>query len=208
MSRPKGRRLPVSLSPRWPRWGSLILGAVAGGSYFAVFLGFAWFAGDEYAPHRMVLVTAVCGGIGLLMLVLWVRALVRWSLMGETSVELSHEPVSPGETLAYDLLQGRDHSSIRRFEATLLCRRQKNRGLVETLVQRPLGPSEIVPGGWKAAIRGSLVLPDGPPTSEPPEGIRSSWLIEIRVTFARNIVFKEEYPFRVAPGNAESPAGS
>jgi hypothetical protein len=193
----KGRRLAVALSPRWPRWGSLVLATVATGAYAAFLLGFFYFAGKEYAPHRAVLVTAVVGVFLLACIILWTREFIRWLLAGRTRVEVSREPVSPGQDLEVYILFERDYSSLRQFEATLCCRRQVLRYPVEELVALPLAAPEIDPRGRKAVVHGTVKVPDGPPTAQVSHELRVEWLIRIRAGFGSHAPFVEEFPLQV-----------
>ena len=204
----KGRRLAVALSPRWPRWGGLLLASVATAAWSAALLGYMYFAGDEFAPHRVWMVVVLNGGILLLCVVFWVKAFVPWLLAGDAAVEISRAPVSPGQEVEYSILQGRDHSSIRRMEATIYCRRTRGRGMLEDVVALPLGAAAIEPGGRRAMIRGTVRIPDGPPSTVPYPGSGVIWLIEVRTTLGRAYVFKEEFPFEVAAaaGDEKPPA--
>lgn len=205
--RPKGRRLAVALPPKWPRWGSLGLGTITTAAYAGALLGYAYFSGEEYSPGRTAIYGVVAGGFTLVCIVGWVGTFLPWLLAGDTSVEISREPVSPGQQLDYYILQARDHSSIRRFESTLCCRRQKYHEPVENLVSVRLAAPELDPHGRRAIVRGVLQMPDGPPSSLPPDHIKVQWLIEVRVTFGK-YRFKEEFPLRVVASNEKPPAGA
>jgi hypothetical protein len=193
----KGRRLAVALSPRWPRWGSLVLGTFVVIGFAAPLLGFFYFAGDEYDPFRAKLYSVVVGGFLLVCVVGWVREFVRWLLAGRAQVEVSLEPVSPGQDLEYYVFLSRDYSSMREFEARILCRRQILRHPVEELVSVVLAPPEIDPSGRKAISRGTLRFPDGPASAVVSHELTVEWVIRIRAIFGNNAPFIEEFPFRV-----------
>ena len=196
MSR-KGRRLAVALSPRWPRWGSLALGTLTTGAYAGFLLGFFYFAGKEYEPHRAVLYAAVLGPILLACIFGWTREFIRWLNAGRAQVEISREPVSPGQEWEYYVLVARDHSSIREFEAKLLCRRQVLRYPVEEVVSVLLPAPEIAPHGRQAVVHGTLRFPDGPASAVVSHELTVEWLISIRVVFGNNAPFIEEFPLQV-----------
>jgi len=193
----KGRRLAVALSPRWPRWGSLALGTFVVAGFAAPLLGFFYFAGDEYNPFRAKIYSVVIGGFLLVCVVGWVREFVRWLLAGRSQVEVSREPASPGLDLEYYVLLTRDYSSIREFEARLLCRRQILRHPVEELVSVALAAPEMDPHGRKALSHGTLRFPDGPASAVVSHELTVEWLIRIRATFGNNAPFVEEFPLRV-----------
>ena len=196
MSR-KGRRLAVALSPRWPRWGSLALGTFATGAYAGFLLGFYYFAGKDYEPHRAVLYTVVLGPILLACIFAWVREFIRWLNAGRAQVEVSREPVSPGQDWEYYVLVARDHSSIREFEAKLLCRRQVLRYPEEEVVALALPSPEMEVHGRQAVVRGTLRFPDGPASVVQSHELRVEWLIRIRVVYGNNAPFIEEFPLQV-----------
>jgi hypothetical protein len=196
MSR-KARRLAVALKPRWPRWGSLVLATISTGTFAAVLLSFYWFGGKDYAPHRAVLYGIVVGGFLLACIFGWTREFVRWLNAGRAQVEISREPVSPGQEWEYYVLVARDHSSIREFEARLLCRRQVLRYPVEEVVSVLLPAPEIEPHGRQAVVRGTLRFPDGPASVVQSHELRVEWLIRIRVVFEKTAPFIEEFPLRV-----------
>jgi hypothetical protein len=193
----KGRRLAVALRPRWPRWGSLVLATFVTGAFAAVLVSFFTFSGKEYAPPRAVLYGVVVGGFLLICVAGWAREFIRWLLAGRTDVEVSREPVSPGQDLEYYIVLARDYSTIRQFEASLLCRRQILRHPVEELISLPLAAPEIDPHGRKAVVHGSLRFPDGPASSVVSHELHVEWLIRIRAVFGSNAPFVEEYPLRV-----------
>jgi hypothetical protein len=192
----KGHRLAVSLPPRWPRWGSLLLSSAV----TIFYLGFMLFAiyGSHEEAHRVQMLTVLCGGIGLVCVVCWVRDLVRWVIAGDTIVEVSQNPAQPGQSLDFFVLQTRDHSRLRRLEARIVCRRQVHRAAIEEIHSLTLGTPEMLDRqGRRAQIQSSVELPADAPVSIESEPLKIRWCVEVRALFGRSLVFLEEHPFTV-----------
>lgn len=188
------------LPPRWPRWGSLALSTVATSAYVGITLYFVAFT-DELI-HRKWMALAVVGSIGLLCLVFWVRDTVMWLIAGDTVVEFSKNPVHPGESVEFFVLQERDHSWLKQLDARIVCRRQVQRGLVKETVSLPLGTASPVDGRrTRAQLQGTATIPADAEPSLESEPLKVRWSVEVRAVFGPRL-FVEDHPFAV---EAESP---
>ena len=196
MSRRKGRRLSVSLPPRWPRWGSVLLSTVVTATYLGVMLYVVAFT-DELI-HRKWSAVVIAGSIGLLCLVFWVRDTAIWLVAGDTVVELSKDPLLPGDSVDFFVLQERDHSWLRRMEARIVCRRQIHRGEIVEVASVPLGTAAPVDGRrTRAQLQGTVSIPADAGPSVESEPLKVRWSVEVRALFGARRTFLEDHPFTV-----------
>lgn len=203
---PKGHRLAVSLPPRWPRWASLLLSTVVTGFYVGIVYYFIYGTGEE--AHRKWSVAVVCGSIGLFCAVFWALDFVRWLVAGDTVVEISQHPVVPGTSLECFVLQARDHSRLRDFQARIVCRRQKHRGLEEELHSLPLSSGEWKDReGRRAQVQCRVEIPKEAPASLETEPLKIRWCVEVRARFGPGFVFLEEHPLTVVASAEPSVVG-
>jgi hypothetical protein len=196
VSRRKGRRLAVSLPPRWPRWGSLVLSTFVTAAYLGIMLYAVAFT-DELI-HRKWMAIVILGSIGLLCMVFWVRDTAIWLVAGDTAVEVSKNPLLPGESVEFFVLQERDHSWLRQLDARIVCRRQIQRGLIKEVVSIPLGTAQALDGRrTRAQIQGTATIPaDAEPSAET-EALKVRWSVEVCALFGARRRFLEEHPFTV-----------
>jgi len=196
VNRRKGRRLAVVLPSRWPRWGSVVLSTFVTVAYLGIMLYVVAFT-DELI-HRKWMAIAITGSIGLLCLVFWVRDTAVWLIAGDTTVEVSKDPVHPGESVDFFVLQERDHSWLRQVEARIVCRRQLQRGLIAEVASIPLGAAAPVDGPRsRAQLHGTATIPPDAEPSVESEPLKIRWSVEVRALFGEKRKFLEDHPFTV-----------
>jgi len=181
-----------------------VLSTVVTVTYLGIALYFV--RGTDEAIHRKWAMLAVVGSIGLLCLVFWVRDTAIWLIAGDTIVEVSRNPVAPGESVDFFVLQERDHSWLRRLNARIVCRRQVHRGPIDEVASIPIGTAGPVDGRrTRAQFQGTATIPADAEASVESEPLKVRWTVEVRALFGKARCFVEDHPFTV---KAKSPAGA
>ncbi len=194
--RTKGQRLALRLPPRTSRGGTLTLGTIATAVWWVIPLTGLFFIGDGL--RRKVILLLFFAPPGLICLYYWIRDFVRWFLPGDTVVEVSQNPLRPGQTLECFVLQDGDHSRVRSVEARLVCRRQHHRHPVEELHSLSLGSAEALDrSGRRARLQTAVTLPADAPAGIESEPLKIRWCVEVRAVFGRNMVIVQEHPLTV-----------
>lgn len=208
MSRRKGTRLAVSLPPRWPRWGTLLLSTFVTLIFVVLILAYFWVDdGDpnHLLPQRIWMVGILLGLPGLFCVIYWVRDAAIWLVAGETRVEIDAEPLHPGDAVRYFVYQSRDHSILQRLEARILCRSKKGRMDPEVILSIPLCGTTADRQGRRAQVEGTAQIPaDARPTLVEP-ALEISWAVEVKAFFRARRVFLNDHPFEV---KEKPPAGA
>lgn len=193
----KGRRLPVVLRPTISRPLMLALTGLLTLFFPCAFFAWIYLSPEENQGHRAWIVAILLGGFGIPCLVEWVRLLVRWLVAGETRVEISKEPVVPGEALDYVVTQERDRSRLIRLDARIVCRRQLWRHPVEEIVSLPLGSASPDGPGGRAELAGRVEMPPDALANSNRDPVTVDWRVLVRAEFDRGRVVTVDYPFRV-----------
>lgn len=192
--RSPGSRLAVRIPEHWPRWINCFLFLLAGAVCIAPSV---WFALDRtYTTYGLLeVVFAILGAISL---VLFLRLSVLALLVGDTIVEISHEPAPVGSPLHYYILQRRRASTVRSLTARLILRRQTRRGgaALHVELDLPLAETTVEPDG-RRKIEGSLVVPEVPASTPYAFQGRLEWLVHIRIRFVGGFEHEEDRPIEV-----------
>jgi hypothetical protein len=208
---PKGRkpglrggiRLPSKTNT--PGQAAAFMGFSLVWNFFIAFMGWQVIVVEEGKSWFAVAVLGVFGIIGLMLLSSGIFGMIRVFLTGSTHLELSTEPVVPGNPVSWSIYQQGNYP-VRQVEVALVCREEvRYRVGTRTVTKdQEVFRQELVrqPGQAdpnRPLVEGQLNIPSNASTSLSLPNNNLEWGMEVSLTIDRRPDNKIFIPFRVMP---------
>lgn len=171
------------------------------------------FGGDGEHAWLLILVAGLFASIGIGLLVLSYVELKKGEKYAGISVEVSHEPIAPGEEFSFFVRQP-GKRALKKLEVHLV---GEEASMWHKSAKKSSRPSEMVERHYRFVYqkvagledvpvsRNSLVLtgdagiPGGAMHSLRLQTCRVEWYLEVRLVYENGEDLREKFPFRVAP---------